>query len=129
MNTKYGQDRKNALAEIPADIVYYEPEMVTRLKTWNKQKEYAFVISPHGGGYDCHRLWEALILGCIPIVKTSPIDTLYEGLPVLIVNEWSDVTIELLTKTIVEFKEKEINKKFVYEKLSLQYWIHKFKSF
>ena len=103
--------------------------MVTRLKTWNKQKEYAFVISPHGGGYDCHRLWEALILGCIPIVKTSPIDTLYEGLPVLIVKEWSDVTIELLTKTIVEFKEKEINKEFVYEKLSLQYWIHKFKSF
>jgi hypothetical protein len=129
MNTKYGKDRQDAIAEIPADLVYYEPTMVSRLKTWNTQKEYAFVISPHGGGYDCHRLWEALILGCIPIVKTSPIDNLYEGLPVLIVKEWSHITIDLLTKTIVDFKEKEVNKEFIYEKLSLQYWINKFKSF
>jgi hypothetical protein len=127
MNTKYGQDRQDAVDQISSELVYYEPKMVTRLKTWNTQKEYAFVISPHGGGYDCHRLWEALILGCIPIVKTSPIDKLYEGLPVLIVKEWSDVTIDLLTKTILEYKEKEINKEFLYEKLSLQYWINKFK--
>jgi hypothetical protein len=32
---------------------------------------YAFVASPYGGGPDCHRTWEALILGCIPIVKSS----------------------------------------------------------
>jgi hypothetical protein len=127
MNTKYGQDRQDAVDQISSELVYYEPKMVTRLKTWNTQKEYAFVISPHGGGYDCHRLWEALILGCIPIVKTSPIDKLYEGLPVLIVTEWSDVSIDLLTKTILEYKEKEINKEFLYEKLSLQYWINKFK--
>jgi hypothetical protein len=129
MNTKYGQDRKDALLQIPSDLVYYEPDMVPRLKSWNTQKDYAFIISPHGGGYDCHRLWEGLILGCIPIVKTSPIDKLYYGLPILIVNKWSDITLELLTKTIIDFREKEINNMFSYEKLTLQYWIQKMKSF
>lgn len=129
MNTKYGQDRKDAIAQIPSELVYYEPEMVPRLKSWNKQKEYAFVISPHGGGYDCHRLWEALILGCIPIVKTSPIDKLYDELPVLIVCEWSDITLELLTNTLELFKTKHLNNEFNYNKLSLQYWINKIKEF
>lgn len=127
MNTKYGQDRKDALAQIPTDLVYYEPQMVPRLNSWNTQKDYAFIISPHGGGYDCHRLWEGLALGCIPIVKTSPIDKLYDDLPVLIVNEWSDVNLDLLTKTVEDFKKIELDKKFNYDKLSLQYWMNKIK--
>jgi hypothetical protein len=129
MNTKYGQDRKNAMSQIPGELVYYEPHLVQRLKSWNTQKEYAFIISPHGGGYDCHRLWEALILGCIPIVKTSPIDKLYEELPVLIVQSWSDITMELLVKTVEEFKIKHLNQPcgFNYDKLSLQYWMNRIK--
>ena len=127
MNTKYGQDRKDAFARIPRNLVYYEPCHVPRIKSWNTQKDYAFIISPHGGGYDCHRLWEGLILGCIPIVKTSPIDKLYDDLPVLIVRSWSDITIELLVKTVEEFKIKHLNGEFKYEKLSLQYWMNKIK--
>ena len=122
MNTKHGYDRKDALS-VPAELVYYEPNHVPRLKTWMNQIQYAFVISPHGGGYDCHRLWEALVLGCIPIVKTSPIDPLYEGLPVLIVKEWSDVTEELLKTIEFEFKDKEFN----LDKLKLHYWMNKIK--
>ena len=38
------------------------------------------------------------------------------------VNEWSDITQELLDKTIIEFK----NKTFNYDKLSLQYWTKQF---
>jgi hypothetical protein len=93
-----------------------------------KQKDFAFIISPHGGGYDCHRLWEALILGCIPIVKTSPIDKLYQDLPVLIVQSWSDVTMDLLVKIIEEFKIKELNKEFKYEKLALSYWMNRIRN-
>ena len=128
MNTKYGQDRKDAIAQIPSDLVYYEPHMAPRLKSWNTQKEYAFIISPHGGGYDCHRLWEGLILGCIPIVKTSPIDKLYEDLPVLIVQEWSHITMELLANTIENFKIKHLNGGFNYDKLCLNYWMNRIKN-
>jgi hypothetical protein len=128
MTTKHGYDRKDAMRYLNKDLVYYEPEKITRIATWNAQKEYAFVISPHGGGYDCHRLWEALVLGCIPIVKKSMIDILYDDLPVLIVDQWSDVTEKLLKTTVASFRTRT----FRYEKLSLQYWmdkIHSYKSY
>jgi len=128
MTTKYGYDRQDALAKINKKLVYYEPQKVNRLVTWNKQKEYAFTICPHGGGLDCHRNWEALGLGCIPIVKTSEIDHLYNDLPVLIVKEWDDITQELLDKTVMIFKDK-FKDKFNYEKLSLKYWIDLFQSY
>lgn len=122
MNTKLGYDRKDAYQKINKDLVYYEENKVTRLMTWNKQKDFAFVICPHGGGLDCHRNWEALCLGCIPIVKTSAIDNLYKGLPVLIVNDWNIIDNNLLNNTINDYKKKFENNEFNMEKIKLSYW-------
>lgn len=128
MNARYCYDRKDALNQIDNELVFYEPEQVYRTLSWTNQSKYAFVISPHGNGYDCHRLWEALILGCIPIVKTSALDDLYLDLPVLIVKEWSDITKALLKNTINEFKKKHIANEFDYDKLTLKYWTNKINS-
>jgi hypothetical protein len=125
MNTKHAYDRKDALTNIPKDLMYYEENHIPRTVSWNKQKDYAFVISPHGGGLDCHRTWEALVLGCIPIVKKSNIDVLYERLPVLIVDKWEDVTFELLQQTIDAFKSQE----FQLERLTLKYWMDLIRSY
>lgn len=125
MKTRHGYDRKDALKYVPKELVYYEQKRIPRIASWTKQKDFAFVISPHGNGYDCHRTWEALILGCIPIVKKSGIDVLYEDLPVLIVEKWEDVTLELLEKTIDNFKDKS----FQYEKLTLHFWMKKIHSY
>jgi hypothetical protein len=122
MNTKLGYDRKDAINKINNDLVYYEEKPVTRLVTWSNQKDYSFVICPHGGGLDCHRNWEALCLGCIPIIKTSPLDNLYSNLPVLIVNDWEVITNDLLNDTIATFKIKFENNEFNNEKLTLDYW-------
>ena len=124
MNTKLGYDRKDAYRNIDPMLVFYESTKVNRTITWKTQTNYAFVICPHGGGLDCHRNWEALCLGCIPIVKTSKIDSLYEGLPVLIVDEWKTLNIDLLDKTIERFKKKFLNHEFNMEKLTLKYWIN-----
>jgi hypothetical protein len=121
---EFGNPRKDAINKIDKNIVYYEPSFVSRKETWVNQSKYAFVLSPLGHGMDCHRTWEALILGCIVIVKTSPIDSLYEDLPVLIVNDWSEVTQTLLNNTIENFK----NKTFNYDKLKAEYWVNKIKS-
>ena len=129
MDTKLGYDRKDAYQKIDKKIVYYEENKVSRLITWNKQKDFAFVICPHGGGLDCHRNWEALCLGCIPIVKTSPIDNLYQGLPVLIVTNWSDINTNLLNKTISKYKNMFNNNEFNMQKLQLSYWINFINSF
>jgi hypothetical protein len=112
-------DRRDSFAKIPQHIVYYEPTRPDNLTSWKNQTEFAFVISPHGNGLDCHRTWEALVLGCIPIVKASSIDCVYENLPVLIVRDWSDITADLLTSTIDSFS----NRSFEMEKLTLHYWV------
>ena len=84
------------------------------------------MISPHGNGLDCHRTWEALCLGCIPIVKKSGIcEDLFYKLPVLIVDNWKDVKVELLKRTIDKFR----NTTFNYEKLTLKYWMDNIESY
>jgi len=110
--------RKEAVNKIQQDVVFYEPTNLKRTDSWKNQIDYAFVISPHGHGLDCHRTWEALILGCIVIVKKSGLDPMYQELPVLIVDDWNEITPELLKHTVVEFKDKRFN----YEKLTLDYW-------
>ena len=64
------------------------------------------------------------MLGTIVIVKKSQIDSLYEGLPVLFVNDWDEITQELLDKTIEEFRNKEFN----YERITLKYWVDKIRN-
>lgn len=122
---KYTQDRRNAKAYIPAECIDYESSPVSRRETHLKQLDYAFVICPHGNGLDCYRQWEALVLGCIPVVKTSSIDAVYDELPVLIVNDWKNINKELLQSTVNNFKNKQFN----YDKLKLDYWMAKINSY
>lgn len=77
-----------------------------------------FVLSPRGNGIDCHRTWEALYMGAIPIVKTSSLDPMYEGLPVVIVEDWKEVTEEFLEKKYEEISSQSYN----LEKLDAFYW-------
>jgi hypothetical protein len=121
--------RQQAYNQIPKDLVYYEPEPVSRMVSWNKQIDYAFVVSPEGGGLDCHRAWEALCLGCIPIMISTPLNHMFDGLPVLIVKSWSDVTATLLEKTIFEYSQKEFSLTFQKDKLLLKYWLDEIQSY
>jgi hypothetical protein len=123
MTTRYSYDRKDAITNIPENLVYYEPNRTERREIYTTQSEYAFVISPFGNGYDCHRTWEALILGCIPVVKTSGLDEMYKDLPVLILQNWSDLTQELMEKTVNDYKTRAFN----YDKLTLNYWTKQFR--
>lgn len=121
---RFDNDRNKAKTEIPEHLIFYEPNKITRNETWKNQIEYAFIACPHGNGMDTHRLWEALALGCIPIVRKSRIDVLYIGLPVLIVNEWKDITKTLLIDTVSRFSQMQ----FDYDKLTLKYWMDKINS-
>ena len=117
---RYTYDREDAIRNIPEDLIFYEPKEIPRLDSWKHQAEYAFVASPHGNGLDCHRTWEALCLGSIPIVKTSSIDPVFDGLPVLIVQDWSDITSELLENTLQRFKVQQFDS----SRLTLGYWMN-----
>lgn len=77
-----------------------------------------FVISPRGNGLDTHRIWESLYVGSFPIVKTSSLNTLYEGLPIVIINDWTEVTEEFLHRKYNELTSQPC----CYEKLYTDYW-------
>jgi len=68
---------------------------------------YKFVVSPEGKGEDCHRHYEALMAGCIPIVEHNPhIEKLYEGCPILYTYDYSEITPEYLEKKYSEMFDK-----------------------
>jgi hypothetical protein len=80
--------------------------------------QFRFVASPNGLGIDCHRTWEAMLVGTIPIVTRSSIIELFDDLPVLIIDDWSQITREFLEKKFEEITNKSYNLK----KLYADYW-------
>ena len=60
-------------------------------KVYEMYAKNQFVICTHGLGLDCHRTWEVFMVGGIVITKHSPMDYLYDELPVIYVDNWSEV--------------------------------------
>lgn len=69
---------------------WIEPN-ISEPKYFEMVRNSAFVLSPPGNGADCHRTWEALYLGAIPVLLRGTLpNSLLSGLPVLLVDDWSD---------------------------------------
>ena len=113
-------DRKISLQSINSDLLEINNTFIKRTINWEIITNFAFVLSPFGNGMDCHRTWETICLGSIPIIKAPHFKKLFEDLPVLIVNNWKDVNEDLLKKTLNDFQ----NKNFNYNKLKLSFWIN-----
>lgn len=79
---------------------------------------YKFCICPPGRGIDTHRCWEALMVGTIPIVLSSPLNSLYINLPVLLVENFTEITEKYLIKEYNKLLKNTYN----FEKLYCHYW-------
>ena len=78
-----------------------------------------FVFCPSGNGIDTHRIWEAIYMGSIPIVKyENTTHHLFTDLPILFIDNWNQINEIFLNKEY----EKIINKDYNMEKLKLSYW-------
>lgn len=66
------------------------------LKYAREMHRSKFVIAPPGEALDTFRLWESLYLGAIPIVTSTPLDSMYKNFPVWIVDNWEEITEEKL---------------------------------
>lgn len=84
--------------------------------------ECLFTVSPDGDMYDCYRHWEALLVGSIPIIQSSPLNTLFEGLPVIIVDDYNQVNEKFLEEKLNELYQKN---NFKFQKLYMKYWVDK----
>lgn len=87
---------------------------------WTILSKSVFVISPPGNGIDCHRIWEALFLRTVPIVKYHEAFSQFKHLPILFVNSWDEVTIPFLKEKSKDYMDKpEI---FNIPLLDIDYW-------
>jgi hypothetical protein len=93
----------------------YEPnEPVAYLNALGRAQ---FVLSPPGRSWDCYRTYEAVAMGAIPIVKRQrPMSDVCEGLPVLLVDNWSEVTPERLAHEWAKDRTTDVSR------LTLSYW-------
>lgn len=80
-----------------------------------------FVLSPRGNGLDCYRTWESLTMGAIPIVTTSDLDPMFAELPVLIIQDWNELTEEFLEQKYEEFQRGTYNNDKIYADWWLNY--------
>lgn len=95
---------------------------VTNPECYNQWNSFKFVLSPRGAGIDCHRTWEVLATGRIPIVLSSNIDELYQDLPIVVVKSWDQINEQFLQEEHEIYLQKTKDNKYKMEKLSLEYW-------
>jgi hypothetical protein len=104
-------------------------------ESWYKLLQtYPFILCPHGGGIDpSPKVWEALCVGCIPIIKHSSLDDIYINFPIVFVDSWEYNTINLNNLELWREKyskfydDPELRKEWV-SKLYLNYWENKIRS-
>jgi hypothetical protein len=70
---------------------------------------------------DTYRLWETLVSGAIPIIKRSKMAEFFYSLnlPILIVDQWEEASLDYLNKILQAFSNKSL------EATKEQYWIDK----
>lgn len=111
-------DRKECLEKIDKSICFIEQNPLPRLSSWQRQAQCMFVISPEGAGIDCHRTWEALLLGCVPVLKRSKFTELFNQLPVVVLDDWAEFNPSHMTRHIVRLNSE----KFDFSSLFLRFW-------
>lgn len=85
---------------------------------------YKWVLSPKGNGVDCHRLWECMYAGSIAICDDSINARAFKeiGLPIILVKDYNDVTLETLNSEKVSYEG-------VKNVLDLNWWKNKINSY
>jgi hypothetical protein len=89
---------------------------------YKRNLEYPFWLSPRGNGLDCHRTWEALVFGRIPIIRKSSISRMFEDLPVVIVDDWNVINESFLKEKYKVIMEGLSQGRYKIEKLQFSYW-------
>jgi hypothetical protein len=118
-------DRRALLAQLREDILIRQHKFMPRSIMWRRRGRYAFVVSPHGFGLDCHRTWEALALGHVVIVPQSPLDTLFDGLNVIAIKDWDKITQQDLDDWLPRYAD---DSQEIQPPLTSHFWVSKMRA-
>lgn len=95
-------------------------ENIDAFEYFKRLPDYKFVISPEGNGIDCHRHYEALLAGCIPVVERNPVlvDKYGSNIPFLYTDDYTEVTLDYLHSKY----DKMLNTSYDFRPLFLSFW-------
>jgi len=100
----------NKLKQTTGESLFAKPLYPATEQRKHKQLFYEnlghvrFVLSPQGHGLDSYRFWQTLVLGAVPVVVTSSLDSMYSQYPCVILNSWSELA-NLTTATMQTWSE------------------------
>ena len=83
---------------------------------------YRFVASPDGNGPDCHRTWEAMILGSIPIIRNASDNMIFSrsDLIIMTIENWKEIAE--ITKERLQEIGKKYNVSAIPDAVYFDYW-------
>lgn len=95
-------ERENINSNFKKNILISTKKFDKPAEYFSNLKKYKFVICPVGNGLDTHRIWESLLLECIPIMKRNNFTKNLEkkSIPGLYLDDWKDLN---------NFSELELN--------------------
>lgn len=89
-------------------------------------RNHKFVLCPSGNGIESARNWETLYMRRVPIFKRHPyLEEMFRDFPVLFVDEFEDITEELLKENEYLYQEAQV---MDMNMLNLDYWFNKCKN-
>jgi mannosyltransferase OCH1-like enzyme len=138
INDNGWKHRKQITDRVMATFAKHNMTLVNTYKKGDNQqyleelRKSKFILAPSGLGWDCYRIYEAIYLGCIPIVERyhRPHDgwrRTLDGLPVLWVESFEEVMPSLLEKEYLRIASRA--NQYTYEKLTIQWWVSYIRSF
>jgi hypothetical protein len=92
-------DRARA-REFAATCSLVTEEQFTSEDYFEALSSFDFMLCPLGNGIQSPKIMEALLMGCIPIATrhSTIVELQQRGMPILIVEDWTDITDDLLRK-------------------------------
>ena len=108
------------------NLSYQDKSGLSYSNYMDNMSKFLFVASPRGNGIDCHRTWEALLLGCIPIVEKHFMYDNY-NLPIIQIEKWEDLLDGSIQKLYIEkYKSGDLFQDL--KCLTMDYWRNIIKS-
>lgn len=96
----------------------------TQRKYINELAFSYFVLSPEGAGIDCHRTWEAIYAGAVPVVTRSYLtEYLSQYFPMYLINSWDsfkaeDLSVDLYNSIKQSKDERYLDFDFYWNEIS-----------
>jgi hypothetical protein len=100
-------ERENCLKKIRSKGLQFMPSLSFE-KYLTTLASYKYAICPPGNGVDCHRIWECLYLGVIPILLHSVFsEQLSKSFNCILLKSWDDFDMEILINNYTEPKKSD----------------------